>query len=368
MRAIASQGGGSTLWFVDDHCAQAGAGTPVCDANKNHQLGYFEYVAGSWAPRSTLPLPGTVQQNTATIAAAGGTVLHSYGVDDVSHLLRECTYSIAKGPQGCIALPFTLTANSNYVGAAVSPAGHRVVWWTNVVDGGGGGFHYIVDYGGGWNGPRSGSAAGYNDASYINIAFGGPTPNTFTMHVQFVSGFAPNWGFVGGVGSGDLSTTAPVTWSLPLAPASGDEVLSTNDIWIDPNTKDTHLMARTKSGAAVYYFRPDGGSWSPASFTLPATFRARFIVSGGRLILVYGPNAGGLAYRIAKSSDRIPKTPIDWQNVGEQKLSLPAGFGSIVAIYPESPAYQATPAQGIHAVVVGSTKESETLHVAIEPG
>ena len=49
-------------------------------------------------------------------------------------------------------MPFTLVPSSNYLGAAISPLGYRMVWWTGVVDGGGGSFHYVVDYGGGWNG------------------------------------------------------------------------------------------------------------------------------------------------------------------------------------------------------------------------
>ena len=51
-----------------------------------------------------------------------------------------------------------------------------------------------------------------------------------------------------------------------------------------------------------------------------------------------------------------------------REYALPTGFGSIVAIYPESPVYQVAAAQGTHAVVVGSGSENETLHVAIEPG
>jgi hypothetical protein len=133
-----------------------------------------------------------------------------------------CKYAPASGPLGCAPLPFTLGVDANYIGAAISPTGARMVWWTDVVDGGGGTFEYVVDYGGGWNGPRAGSAGGYDDASYINIAFGaGSDQGRFTMHVQLVSGLAPNWTFLGAVGSGDLGTTDPVSWQNVLARLQG---------------------------------------------------------------------------------------------------------------------------------------------------
>jgi hypothetical protein len=53
--------------------------------------------------------------------------------------------------------------------------------------------------------------------------------------------------------------------------------------------------------------------------------------------------------------------------LGETSVALPPGFGSVIAIYPESPAYQTTAASGIHAAIVGNGAEWRVLHVAIEP-
>lgn len=367
VRAQASSGAGESLWFVDDYCSQS-AGADACDVAHDHTIGYFEHTSTGWQLRDTVALPGQVQQNAATIAAPSGAELHTFGLDVSAHLLRQCSYTPAVGPGGCAALPFTLEPNSNYLGAAVAPAGHRLVWWTRVQDGGGGGFHYVIDYGGGWNGPRSGDVAGYNDASYINIGFGAASEaHQFTMHVQFVSGWAPNWDFVGAVGYGDMSTTDPVTWQNALAPVGSDAIVSTNDIWIDPATNDTHLVARTESGAAAYYHRPPGGSWSAPLFTLAATYRARFVYSADRLVWIYGPNGGDLAYRVAATSDRTAGQPISWSSLGQHQVALPAGFGRVIAIYPESPAYQNSAAQGIHAALVGDAEQHRVLHVAIQP-
>lgn len=365
VRAAASSGSGSSLWFVDDACAQSGAAGVACDVLHNHTLAYFEKTTSGWQFRGNVALPADIQQNTATIASANGTELSTFGVDVQNHLLRECRYAPATGPKGCSALPFTLSPNSNYIGAAIAPNGSRLVWWTTVVDGGGGSFHWVVDYGGGWNGPRSGGVGGYNDASYVNISFGGDSPGRFTMHGQLVSGLAPSWGFVGAVGTGDLTTTDAVVWATPFGAAT-DAVVSTNDVWTDPVSGDTHLVARTEAGAAALYFRPKGGSWASAPFLLPATYRARFVFSKDRLVLIYGPNAGGLAWRIADASARKAGSAVDWGSLAEHTLALPGDFGAAVAIYPESPAYQLAPPAGIHVALVGATKQNLVLHAAIE--
>ncbi len=367
VRAKASSGNGQSLWLVDDYCAQPGDMGGGCDVLSNHSLGYFERKAAGWKLAHVVAIGGGVQQNTATIAL--GDTLYSYGVDVAASRVRECAYSTNGGPLGCAPLPFVLPASSNYVGAAVSPKGYRMVWWTNVVDGGGGGFHFIVDYGGGWNGPRSGDAGGYNDASYINIGFGAAgDPNKFVMHVQLVSGLAPNWGFLGAVGYGDISKDAVVTWANALAAPSNDKVASTNDVWIDPANGDAHLVARSAAGAAVYYHLPAGGSWSAPAFALPATYRARFVFDANRLVLIYGPNPASpeLAYRVAAAADRPAGKPIAWDKLAEHPVDLPDSTGQIYAIYPESAAYQSDPAQGIHVAVVGSKQQSVVTHVAIE--
>jgi hypothetical protein len=366
VRANASQGTGRAFWFVDDVCSQTAGAADACDVNHDLAIGYFEETAAGWQLRTTVPLPGTVQQNTATIVSPAGDVISTFGVDVAGHLVQECKYAPATGPLGCAPLPFTLGTYANYIGAAISPAGARMVWWTEVVDGGGGSFDYVVDYGGGWNGPRAGTAGGYNDASYINIAFGaGSDQGRFTMHVQLVSGLAPNWSFLGAVGSGDLGTTDPVSWQNALSPPPGDTVESTNDVWIDPATDDTHLVARMHSGAAVYYHRPAGGAFSGPLFTLPSTFRARFLAPDSRLVLLYGPSQGGLAYRVAGKNDRPAGSPIAWSTLPESTIALPSGFGAVMAIYPESPAYQTILAQGIHAAVVGATTQNSVLSVGL---
>jgi hypothetical protein len=78
------------------------------------------------------------------------------------------------------------------------------------------------------------------------------------MHAQLVSGLAPDWSFLGAVGVGDAAVDAPVVFADVLAPPQGDAVMSTNDVFVDPDTNDAHLVARTHAGAAAYYHCPPG--------------------------------------------------------------------------------------------------------------
>jgi hypothetical protein len=369
VRAPASDGSGDTLWFVDDYCAQAGSPGAQCDVLDDHTIGYFERTAAGWVERHTRALPGNVQQNTGTIVEQNGD-LHTFGIDVTgARAIAACRYAPATGPLPCTTLGAqALTAASNYIGAAVSPLGYRMLWWTNVSDGGGGDFAYLVDFGSGWNEHSAPVTGGYNDASYINVTFDAADPNLFTMHAELVSGFAPSWTFTAGVGRGNFSQALTgVTFSTPLAGAGADKAITTNDVLTDPVTGDTHLVARTQGGDAAYYHAPAAlpQQWAGPHFVVPQAYRARFLWSNDQLVLVYGPNDGGLAYRVATAADRPAGEAIDWAALPETTVTLPEGFGWVVAIYPESPMYQNTAASGLHVVVVGDAAQNVAAHVSL---
>lgn len=352
------------LYFVDDACAQAPAMSEVCDVLRNHRIDYIRLDAQGAVKLASQPLPAGVQQNTGSVQL--GNTIYSYGVDVARSRLIECRYHFDTGPAGCAELALEIGAQANYVGAAVSPTGARVAWLTNVRDGGGGAFRYYVDYGGGWNGPRLGSAAGYNDASYINIAFfQGALLGRFTMHVQFVSGLAPSWSFFGGAGEGDLRSASPVSWQL-LGSPMGDAVVSTNDIHIDPTTNDTHLLARTQSGGTAYLFRPSGSATFTVQGTLPRAYRARWIAVGSRLFLIHGEGDQGLAYRELPRA--LSGQPLRLTETTAIVVPLPAGYQSIYAIYPEAAVYQSEPVPSLSFAVVGAGRENEVLAVQIDLG
>jgi hypothetical protein len=356
---------GGELWFVDDACDAAPAqGTP-CDVDRNGRLDAFRLGPGGWERRAQLTLPAGVQQNTGTIATEGA--LESYGIDVVASRVVGCRLSPeTPGSWACSNLPLLFPASTNYVGAAISPDGWKVVWATTVVDGGGGAFHWMVDYGGGWNGPRTGRLEGFNDASYVNVAFGGGAKkNQLVAFAQLVSGRAPAWTFRGAVAEGDAASNQPLAFSV-LPPSGADPIASTNDVVIDPVTNDAHLVARSEGGAAVFYSRPAGGAWSGAVGAIPETYRARFVqLADGRLVLVYGKNGQGLWMRVAQAG-RQSGVPVAWSAIPERRLALPPGYDAILAIYTESAATQRERPEALDVAVVGATRESEALHVHVQ--
>lgn len=356
---VRAEGGGTgepELHWVDDLCTQ---GTGDCDVNVNRRVGIFRRDGDVWTSIGTIPLPAGVQQNTGTIASAG--LIRTYGVDTAARLLVECVFDPATATsRGCGNLMFPLGSDANYVGAALSPAGAKVVWWTNVVDGGGGSFSYVVEYTMGWNGPRAGVLPGYNDCAYAHAAFRTDGPG-MTFFGQAVTGRAPAWAFSTLVGESRLDMGLPVTWANALAPPAGDSVASTNDLWIDPTTQDTHLIARTTSGAAAYYFRPRGGDFGAATIVDPSALRARWVVTADVIALVYGPNGGGLRMRTLPRSGVVAGGPLAIEDARAHEIPVPDDLGPVVGIYPEASVYQSVEVPEIAFVVVGNTRQNEAL-------
>jgi hypothetical protein len=348
------------LWFADDSCDDSGP--QACTVTNDWRIDYFTLASGTWSRATSQTLPTGIQQNTGSILA--GDTICTYGVDTATSEIAECTLSPATLTSSCADLPLPFPPSTNYVGAAISPAGYKLAWATTVANGGGGSFGWIVNYGGGWNGPRSSPIGGYNDASYINAAFfGGARSSHFTMLAELVTGLAPNWTFTAGTGDSDSAGTTPVSFTV-LPPAGTDPSYSTDDVAIDPTTNDTHLFASTASGAAAYYFRPDGGSFAAPSFVMPKTFRVRLVfLADGRLVLLYGPDGGGLAMRV--SPKPAVGVPIDWASLPAYPIALPAGYDTIEAIYTESSVYEQTLPASVNVAVVGNGNEREVLHVGI---
>lgn len=350
-----------TLFFVDDACAPG-----ACNVDINQRVDYLRLESTGWKRIDTQALPSGVQQNTASILSGDRAL--SYGIDSAGQTLHECARNLETGAKGCTAVPVAIGAAANYVGAAITPNGYRMAWLTNVKDGGGGSFSFFADYGGGWNGPRQGAVGGYNDASYVNVAFGvDGDPDRFTMHSELVSGLAPAWSFVGGVGEGSTTVAAPVTWTTSLVPPAGDAVISPDDVLVDARTSDTHLLARTKAGAAAYYFRPKGGAYQGPVEVFPRSYRARLVsLADGSLVLVRNDDtAGGLVLHVAKPTFAAG-TPVKWSAAKVIRPTLPDGYESIYAIYTESSSYSLAARGSVEIAVVGSVRENEVLHISVD--
>lgn len=339
----------ATTYWVDDLCDRALPGD--CNVDVNRRVGVFRRADDGWQRLTTIPLAG-IQQNTAAVADRDRVLV--YGLASGSQRVTECSYVPATGAQACLPIDLPTGAFANYIGAAWIGAA-RVVWWTNVVDGGGGSFSYIVNYGGGWNGPRTGPIGGYNDCGYAHLAI--RPEGTVEAFCQVVSGLAPNWTFATLVGTAGAGLDAPIQWTNGLAPAPGDPIISTNDLVVD-TAGTAHLLARSQAGAAVYYAK------SPAGYArvseLPSTFRARWLVAGDRIALARDVDRHRLVVSI---SPPAPTTlAIDqWEMV---EVALPE-LGDLLAIYPLATTYQRAPVTAFELVVVGTADERRAVHVAI---
>lgn len=352
-------------WLADDACVR----NVSCNVNQNIRVDLHRRDRGKrdWQRVDEIFLPLGVQQNTGALLA--GDRILVYGINVISHRVVECFKNLLNGSKGCNDLPGDIGAGTNYVGAAISPRGFRMAWYTKVVDGGGGSFSFFADYGGGWNGPRTGPIGGYNDASYVNIAFGANgNPDQFLMHGQLVSGKAPAWSFVGAAGSGDISSASSVTWTTPFMATANASVQSTNDVAIDPVTGDTHLVARLSNGDAAYYFAPKGQSFQGPLHVFAQSFRARLVfLASGDLVLARSVKGKGLAVQMAPKAGRSAGRPVTWNTLPEIVPALPKGYEDLLAIYSQSSVYQTAPVVSVELALVGSARENEVAYVRIDP-
>lgn len=342
------QAAGDTYW-IDDLCTRTMPGD--CDVNVNRRVGVFRNGVYGWKQLATIPLDG-IQQNTAAVADTD--LIYVYGMDSSAQRVIECRYELS-GTHGCSAIDIATGALANYVGAALLGAA-RVVWWTNVVDGGGGSFSYIVNYGGGWNGPRTGPIGGYNDCGYAHVSM--RPDGTVDAFCQVVAGLAPSWTFGTLVGTAPADLDEPVEWRNALVSPPGDPIISTNDLMVD-TIGTSHLLARSQSGAAVYYAGTAASSYTRVA-VLPATYRARWLPFDDRVALVR--DVEGSQVRVAIS----PPSPSTFEISTWESIEVPMpSVGDIYAIYPIATTYQRSAPWRLEFVVVGSTDERRAMHVAI---
>jgi hypothetical protein len=205
----------------------------------------------------------------------------------------------------------------------------------------------------------------------VNIAFGvDGNPDRFTMHSELVGGRAPAWTFLAATGEGSVNVATPVTWATSLPKPTGDAVMSSNDVLVDPRTNDTHLVARTKSGSAAYYFRPKGAAEYRGPIEVFAkSGRVRLVsLSDGTVALVRSDDSavGGVAVHVVPASAITAGTPIAWSKTPAVRPTLPVEYKQIYAIYTESDSYSLAPRSSLEIAIVGQTHENEVLHISIQ--
>ncbi|MEL7060381.1 MAG: hypothetical protein AAGN46_10185 [Acidobacteriota bacterium] len=336
-----------SLWFVHDQ----GPTTA-----RNSSLRYRQRLGGQWIEVGSTNLDalgGQVQQNMAHVMV--GHYIYSYGVDIARQRMVECWLNtIVPSHQSCHDVrisgqPYTTPVGSNYVGAAVSPNGYRLVWWTS--SGSPASFHHMWNFGSGWNGPVTSPVViqgnHYHYAAYARAIFTGA--NTVDLLAQ--------------VGVGQTFAVAAharltIGGSPPQATFSWighqDQAKSPHDIWEDADG-GLHALAVSSipSAGITYFYKPTTGGWSPIKFFAGMT-QARFqhdsYTDTLHLLGNEGPTLLLRSQAMAGHSGQLVFDDFD-----ETTLSVPAGVNAanLGGMYNMSRSYQTNDVKGLHFGVVG---------------
>lgn len=313
------------------------------DVNRDPAIDYLVLDDGRWRKAASQGLPATIQQNVASVIS--GRVIFSYGVNIASHWLAECYFDTETLARACNAI--TVSGRvlgsglaANYVGAAVSALGTRVVWWTNVAGSGhSAAWRYIYNSGGGWNGPYGlGELGGYSDFAYVYASFKSPTEIAFSGQLYYGGIYAAGYAQL------RLGNDSYVATPFRLA-STHQRMDSSEDVYVDP-AGDVHVLARTLGGRVAYFHKPWRGTWAhnpDADWEIEDAYRARFLPdgNGGVYVLVGGKNQSQSGLQLRHFAASEAGAALDWHAKPPARIDLaPLGFRWPSAIYVGSASYQ----------------------------
>lgn len=338
------------LWYVDD------SGT---DVNRNPAINYHHFDGMKWTLVKSLTNPSTIQQNTATLAV--GDTLYTYGVNIVGGYIEEAVFDSKTHSAIYNRKIRYIGPSTNYIGAAVSPNGTRVVWWTKVVDNNGpSDWVYIYNKNGEWCKDSIVTKIIGNDFSYVFVSF--LNDSVFYVGGEIPGGNAPNWTYE--VGAGKVVLGEPISGFAKMKGAN----TAVNDIWVNKENGDVHLFAYGPYGSIGYFYKSENGEWGERIEVseIGSVSRWRFIDSpDGNLYLILSQN--GFKFTVIPKAGISGK--INFSNVTISSINSDEGFTSSYAIWPESPEFQTTPVGGINFAYPGNDYSYSNLlrHVELKP-
>jgi hypothetical protein len=340
------------LWYVDD------TGN---DVNIDPALNYLRFDGTRWVLAKNFATPLTIQQNCTSVAV--GDTIYSYGVNINGGYIEEAVYNTRTNAATWNRRIRFIGGGTNYLGAALSPNGTRVVWWTRVVNPEGPS-DWVYMYNAadtGWSSSIVSKIAG-SDFSYVFASF----LNDSVFHVggEVPHGNGP-WTFEAAAGK--------VTLGSPLAEFTKMKGSNTggNDIWVNRENGDVHFFTYGSYGAPGYFYKPAGGSWSDTVTVVSGggASRARVIDSpDGNLYMIL--LQGGIQMMVIPKSSITGK--IDFTGIPLVPLTNFDQFSNTWAIWPEVKEFQTTPVAGIHFGYPGSDYTYSNLlrhnSVTLNPG
>jgi hypothetical protein len=337
------------LWYVDD------TGT---DVNYDSEIAYFRFDGHAWTLMKSSTVPTTVQQNTVTLAV--GDSLFTYGVNISGGYIEEAVFDTKTNTGAWNRRIRFIGGNTNYIGAAVSPTGTRIVWWTRVVSPSGpSDWVYMYNNGSGWSSSITSSIPG-DDFSYVFASF--LNDSTFYVGGEVPSGYNP-WTYEAGAGK--------VVIGKPIAEFTkmkGDN-FAANSIWVNRATGDVHLLTYGSYGGFGYYYKPAGGAWTDTvalADNIGNVSRCRFIDPDDGNLYLIGMQSTIVMMVIPKASIT---GKIDFASYPIVPLCLLPGFTASYSIWAESPEYQTNPVDGVNFAFPGNDYSYSRFlrHIRVTP-
>lgn len=336
------------LWYVDDTGS---------DVNINPNINYHWFDGSKWVLKRSLANPSTIQQNTATLAI--GDSLFTYGVNINGGYIEEAVCDARTNTAVYNRRIRYIGPSTNYIGAALSPNGTRVVWWTRVVNfGGPSDWVYMYNRGAGWSASIVTQIPG-NDFSYVFASF--LNDSVFYVGGEVPSGSPPSWTYEAGAGM--------VVLGQPMADFTimkGDNI-GAHDIWVNRANGDVHFLVYGSYGSPGYFYKPAGGAWTD-------TLNYVEIGNVGRTRLIDSPD-GNLYYIISQNGFKmmtIPKASItgmiDFSSSPLVSLGTYEGYQASYSIWPEVKEFQTTPVGGVNFAYPGNDYDFAPMlrHTAVQ--
>lgn len=365
-----------SLWFATDDALSR-------SVNKGTRYFRQDPISREWHLMGETEFIGPVSESATSLMKDD--VIYSYALGVNSSVIHESYFSTVDASQRGSHIIYNgenaAFPGAAYVGSAVSPAGHRAVWWTEYPDLGEGAFVYLYDTGGGWRGPVASPLNGHQRFAYLYAQF---VDDTRLILAGELYDFRLPVGMIFQAEMAELEIGQPLSLVAGLYSSTGENMRSISDLWVDPATGDVHVLAESNSAtfgddytntlqprALLYYYKPGNASWTGNNFETSRfdnTFRGRFLVSPTELHLIRAHTSGG-GIRVRTVARADISGAIDWHDVPEMQLGqLPLGFVMADGIWTESSFLQTEPVQGTSFVFTGHwpTQDKYLWHVELQ--
>ena len=352
-----------SLWYVMDHSKG--------DVKSNDQLYYLRQQDGAWERVVEQDLIPGANQGYAHVT--NGKEIFSYGVNFRLGQLHECklhTETLARG--ACAAVRnrsgevVRVGGGANYVGAAISPQGTRLVWWVVVTPTGTQQWRYVYNRGDGWEGPVvTNLAKSRGGLSYIYVRF--VNENVVALSGQLWIGVFPE-------GSAQATLThfrlgdAIQGYHTLKSPDKKGFPKSGSDLWVNPATSTVHAVVEGFGddffGSKVYYYtiklREPWRELTPVQ-SFQGYFRARFTqIAQGDLFLVMGGRTGNSKIDVFHVPGERIADPVNWNAANKFAPTMPGSMHyAPMAIWIENRAYQTTAVRHLSFAITGEYPQKD---------